>query len=156
VLSLRKHGTLLHALYTLLWCDVWPQRRIGVVEVKLLTSTLGEWQLHPWAFACAQGNVCTHWIYELASRSGMDTVVAKRNIPIYGRTPWYILSRVRVLCVTYKTGSGLDDWIYWHLIHTTRDYRQYGAISDLHTLQFTVTHALGFSIFTSRILATGL
>jgi hypothetical protein len=32
----------------------------------------------------------------------------------------------------------------------------YSAISDLHTLQFTVTQALGFSVFTSRILATDL
>jgi hypothetical protein len=31
--------------------------------------------------------------------------------------------------VTYKSGFGLDDWIYWHLIRTTRDYRQYSAIS---------------------------
>jgi hypothetical protein len=54
--------------------------------------------------------------------------------------------------VTYKTGSGLDDWIYWHLIHTVRNYRQCSAIADLHTLQFTVTH----SVFTSRILATDL
>jgi hypothetical protein len=30
----------------------------------------------------------------------------------------------------------------------------YSAIADLNTLQFTVTHALGFSIFTNRILAT--
>jgi hypothetical protein len=30
----------------------------------------------------------------------------------------------------------------------------YSAIADLHTLQFTVTHALGYSIFTSYILAT--
>jgi hypothetical protein len=28
------------------------------------------------------------------------------------------------LYVTYKTVSGLVDWIYWHLIHTTRNYRQ--------------------------------
>jgi hypothetical protein len=48
----------------------------------------------------------------------------------------------------------LDDWIYWPLIHSTRDYRQYNAIADLHILQFTVTHAQGFSVFTSRILAT--
>jgi hypothetical protein len=34
--------------------------------------------------------------------------------------------------------------------------RQYSAISGLDTLQFTVTHALGFSVFTSRILATDL
>jgi hypothetical protein len=37
-------------------------------------------------------------------------------------------------------------------IHTTRDYRQYSAIAILHT----VAQALGFSVFTSRILATDL
>jgi hypothetical protein len=41
-------------------------------------------------------------------------------------------------------------------IHTTRDYRQYSAIAILHTLQVTVTHSLGFSVLTSRILATDL
>jgi hypothetical protein len=65
----------------------------------------------------------------------------------------FILSRV---CVTYKTDFRLDDWIYWHLIHSTRSYRKYSSIADLHTLQLTVTHALGFSVFTSRILATDL
>jgi hypothetical protein len=49
--------------------------------------------------------------------------------------------------VTYKTRFGLDDW---------KDYRQYGAVVDLHTLQFTLTHALGFSVFTSLILATDI
>jgi hypothetical protein len=34
---------------------------------------------------------------------------------------------------------------------TTGNYR---AIADLHTLQFVVAHALGFSVFPSRILAT--
>jgi hypothetical protein len=51
---------------------------------------------------------------------------------------------------------GLSDWIYWHLIHTARDYRQYSAIANLHTLQFAVTRALRFSVFTSRIMATVL
>jgi hypothetical protein len=46
--------------------------------------------------------------------------------------------------VTYKTGSGLGDWIYWHLIHTARNYRQYSAIADLHNLHFTFILALGF------------
>jgi hypothetical protein len=32
----------------------------------------------------------------------------------------------------------------------------YSAIADLHTFQATVTHALRFSVFTSRILATDL
>jgi hypothetical protein len=33
---------------------------------------------------------------------------------------------------------------------------KYSAIADLHTFQFTVAHALGFSIFTDRLLATDL
>jgi hypothetical protein len=51
-----------------------------------------------------------------------------------------ILSRVGVI---YKMGFGSDDWYY-------------SAISDLRNLQFNVTRALGFSVFTSRILATDL
>jgi hypothetical protein len=59
--------------------------------------------------------------------------------------------------VAYKTGSGLDNCIYFTLYsHTTRDYRQYNTIADLYTLQFTVAHALGFSVFTGFILATDL
>jgi hypothetical protein len=59
--------------------------------------------------------------------------------------------------VTYRRVSGSDDWIYCTLyIHTIRDYRQYSAIAVLHTFQFTVAHALEFSVFTSRILATDL
>jgi hypothetical protein len=33
---------------------------------------------------------------------------------------------------------------------------QYSAIADLHTFQFTVAHTLGFSVSTSRLLATDL
>jgi hypothetical protein len=61
-----------------------------------------------------------------------------------------ILSRVGV---TYKTGFGL---VIGFIDNRTRDYRQYSAIAILHTFQFTVTHALGFLVFTSRILATDL
>jgi hypothetical protein len=65
-----------------------------------------------------------------------------------------ILSHVGV---TIKMGFGLDDWIYCTLyVHTVRDYRHYSAIAVLHTLQFTVRHALGFSFLTSHILATDL
>jgi hypothetical protein len=42
------------------------------------------------------------------------------------------------------------------LTHSARDYSKYNATDDLHALQFTVKHALGFSLFTSRILATDL
>jgi hypothetical protein len=30
----------------------------------------------------------------------------------------------------------------------------YSTVADLHNLQFTVTYTLGFSVFTSHILAT--
>jgi hypothetical protein len=43
-----------------------------------------------------------------------------------------------------------------HTLLITPKYRQYSAIADLHTLHFTVAHALGFPVFTSRLLATDL
>jgi hypothetical protein len=36
------------------------------------------------------------------------------------------------------------------------NYNQYSAIADLHNFQFTVAPALGFSVSTSRLLATDL
>jgi hypothetical protein len=45
-----------------------------------------------------------------------------------------------------QTGFGFDDWVYWHLIHTTWDYRQLQCYRYSHTLQVTVTHTLGFSV----------
>jgi hypothetical protein len=53
-------------------------------------------------------------------------------------------------------GFGLDDWIYWHLIRITRDYMQDRAMAILHNSQFTVSHVLGFSVFTGPNLATDL
>jgi hypothetical protein len=53
-------------------------------------------------------------------------------------------------------GSGSDDCIYCSFFTITLTYNQYSAINDLHTFQFTVAHALGFSVSTSRILATDL
>jgi hypothetical protein len=41
-------------------------------------------------------------------------------------------------------------------VTTSLNYNQYNAIADLHNLQFTVAHALGFSIFASRFLAMEL
>jgi hypothetical protein len=40
--------------------------------------------------------------------------------------------------------------------NTTCSYKQYSAITDLHTFQFTTAHALGFSVFTSRHLVADL
>jgi hypothetical protein len=36
------------------------------------------------------------------------------------------------------------------------NYKPYSVIADLHTSQFTVAHALGFSVFTSRCLVADL
>jgi hypothetical protein len=57
--------------------------------------------------------------------------------------------------------NGLSFWIShkYPICITLRPhscYRHNSAIAILHTLQFTVTHALGLSVFTSRILATDL
>jgi hypothetical protein len=51
----------------------------------------------------------------------------------------------------------LDVSVYSALyIYKVRDYRKYSAIAIQHTFRFNVTHALGFSVFTSRILATDI
>jgi hypothetical protein len=62
--------------------------------------------------------------------------------------------RVRV---TKLTGSTSDDWIYEHCGYVfSPNHTYYSAIADLHTFQSTVAHAVGFSIFISRLLATDL
>jgi hypothetical protein len=59
--------------------------------------------------------------------------------------------------MTEITGSSSDDWIYWHFGYTlSLNYSSHSAIADLHNLQFAVGHALGFSVSTSRLLATDL
>jgi hypothetical protein len=42
------------------------------------------------------------------------------------------------------------------LVTTSLNYSQYSDIADLHTLHFTVARTLGFSVSTSRLLATDL
>jgi hypothetical protein len=70
-----------------------------------------------------------------------------------------IYCHVLGLCANFKTGSGLDDWMIGFIdtlhieLGTTGNY---SAIVILHTLQFTVTHAIEFSVFTSRFMATDL
>jgi hypothetical protein len=58
------------------------------------------------------------------------------------------------LFVTYKKGFGLDDWIYCNLyIHNSglQAIQRYRWSTHFN---FIITHALGFSILTSRVLAT--
>jgi hypothetical protein len=42
------------------------------------------------------------------------------------------------------------------LVTISLNYREYSAIADLHTFQSTVAYALGFSVYTCRLLATDL
>jgi hypothetical protein len=59
--------------------------------------------------------------------------------------------------VTYRRGFVLDDWIYWQLVHSHNSGLQAIQRYRYSThFQFTVAHALGFSVFTSRVLATDL
>jgi hypothetical protein len=65
---------------------------------------------------------------------------------------------VLVLQINMVTCRGLrvrdlqDEGFYWMIgfiapyTFTTREYRQYIAITGLHTLQFTATHPLGFCL----------
>jgi hypothetical protein len=41
-------------------------------------------------------------------------------------------------------------------VTSSLNHNYYRTIADLLNFQFTVTHALGFSVFTSRLLATDL
>jgi hypothetical protein len=66
---------------------------------------------------------------------------------------WNIFT-YRGLRVTYRRGL---DWIYWHFIHSTLNYRQLQRCSwSTHFTVHRSTHALRFSVFTSPILATDL
>jgi hypothetical protein len=52
------------------------------------------------------------------------------------------------------------DWIIGYIAPYTftqfRSTSNYSAVAILHTFQFTIAHALGFSVFSSHILATDL
>jgi hypothetical protein len=66
--------------------------------------------------------------------------------------PCIVLARVSV------TVDGVLDWMIGFIdtsvIHLGTTGK-YSAIADVHTVQLTLTYTLGFSVFTSRILATG-
>jgi hypothetical protein len=52
--------------------------------------------------------------------------------------------------------NGFISSLVTHSFNYTQIHRLYSAIADLHTFQFTAAHALGFSVSTSRLLATDL
>jgi hypothetical protein len=84
----------------------------------------------------------------------IEPIHLPQSVVTYLFTPC-ILSRVWV-CRTYRRVLnwmiGFINSLYMQLGTTGK----YSAIADLHTLQFTVTHTPGFSVFTGRILVTDL
>jgi hypothetical protein len=58
--------------------------------------------------------------------------------------------------VTYKTGLDWKIRFIDTLYTVLRATGKYSTIAILHTIRFTVKYALGFSAFTSCILATNL
>jgi hypothetical protein len=76
---------------------------------------------------------------------------------LHARPSWFRHPNNIVTCITTIDGV----WIGWldlltHYANQRRTYKQWSAIADLHNLQFTVTHAKRFSVFTNRILVTEL
>jgi hypothetical protein len=81
----------------------------------------------------------------------------------------FVFGEIEYVKILSRVGGTRDDnngfWIGWldllalrlqSLLITTRTYKQYSAIADLHTFQCSVAHALWFSVSTSRILATDI
>jgi hypothetical protein len=59
---------------------------------------------------------------------------------------------VGVLCVTYKTGSALDDWNYSHLIPCTLNYRQlqrYRFLKNYRSLLHTIVSLVCYTLHQS-------
>jgi hypothetical protein len=65
-----------------------------------------------------------------------------------------VLSGVGVFCVTYRRVLDLMIGFIDTLLTQLWTRGNYSAIADLYILQFTVAHALGFSVFINLILAT--
>jgi hypothetical protein len=101
----------------------------------------------------------------LAYPSTLKMEICSSKTPVdFQRATWRYIPDNRIhhivmcrgCCVTYRRVS---DWLIWFIdtlftkLETTGNYR---AIADLRTLQFTVAHALWFSVFTSHMEATDL
>jgi hypothetical protein len=112
----------------------WPDERLSVCEVRLCSmhSITSLYQGCPTrSIRNSVGFVWSVSIHGVTSQKEVIFMVS--DVRIRDLTPFsllvslhntrLLLSCVRGLRVTYKTGFGLDDWIYWHLIPTTRDYR---------------------------------
>jgi hypothetical protein len=76
----------------------------------------------------------------------MQVILMSFSLPgmlVLWRVGWYtpLIRRVLVRVIGFISSC------------VTLTHRQYSAIADTHTFQFTIAHALGFSLSTSRLLA---
>jgi hypothetical protein len=118
---------------------------------------LGEVNGRKWLFSARYG-CCKNLMPVCSCRSAEIISTTPITLSEGERRRWPLPQYCHDLrgCVTYERGSGLDDWIYCTLYTVLGTTGSYSAIAILHTFQFTVTHALGFLAFSSRILATAL
>jgi hypothetical protein len=68
----------------------------------------------------------------------------------------YNIVTCRGVIVTNITGSRWLIGFTGISVTISLNYNYYSVIADLQNVQFTVTHALRFSVFTSRLLETEL
>jgi hypothetical protein len=108
------------------------------VTVRLLQLLLFKSRVYKWSInRVANANL----VY--SQTQNRENIVTCRVVRV---TKWQVLARMIGFISTSVTRS---PWI-------TLKYRQYSAVADLHNLHFTVAHAVGFSVFTIRLLVTDL
>jgi hypothetical protein len=131
-----------------------PLYELAISWVWRIKISALEWELV--GVLSAEENAC-RLSYRWTQRFTLKTMISLRSFEFCPLVDWQIhIIPCMGLCVTYRRVLdwmiGFIDTLYTQL-GTTGNY---SAIADPHTLQFTVTHTLGFSVFTSRILVTDL
>jgi hypothetical protein len=104
---------------------------------------------HSGSRKCVLVSVVIVWVIVVKNIAIVWKVEKSKNIVtcrMVRVTKW----RVLVLLIGFISTS------VTHSLLITLKYRQYSSIADIHNLHFTAAHALGFPVFTSRLLATEL
>jgi hypothetical protein len=122
----------------------------------LVENEIGNWNSVTYYYTCDFVDFhCALWIqfWILWTVSVIFLIFELNRILLQA---YSILSLVRVQA--WRKWRVLDRMIGFISASVTisLNYNQYSAVADLHTFQFTVAHALEFSVFTSRLLATDL
>jgi hypothetical protein len=97
-------------------------------------------------YVCKKYN-CLHFSFTKMQTESKPIKIAKLEKTTFVKN---IVTR-RGLCVTYRR---LLDWIYWYLVHSTRNYKQLQRYRYSHTLQATVTHTSVFSLLHSPLVVS--